>query len=130
MAYIEVGKKEGATLHYGGKRIGTTGFFVEPTIFTGVDSSMSIAKEEIFGPVLVISTFQNDDDIVRMANDSDYGLAASVFSTNIKRALTVAHQFQAGTVGINLASVVHNQVPFGGVKQSGMGRELGEEALS
>lgn len=130
LGYIEAGKKSGATLLCGGNRIEREGFFIEPTLFTDVDHSMSIVCEEIFGPCGVIQKFEDDDEVVRLANDSEYGLAAAVFSTNIKRALKVAHKFQAGTVTVNMANMLHFQSAFGGFKASGMGRELGEEALS
>lgn len=130
MGYIEEGKNAGATVLTGGTRLPLPGYFLAPTIFTDVDPSMTIAREEIFGPVAVLIKFSTDADGVRLANDSAYGLAAGVFSLNIKRALSVAHRVRAGTVGVNMIGMSHWQAPFGGFKQSGMGRELGEEALS
>jgi len=129
MGYIEHGKKEGATLHLGGQRHGTEGYFIQPTIFTDVTADMKICREEIFGPVGVIKTFKDEDDIVHQANDTFYGLAAAIFSSNISRALKTAHELKAGTVWVNCVNQLHASVPFGGFKQSGFGRELGEYAL-
>ncbi|KAG8811116.1 hypothetical protein FRC17_002623 [Serendipita sp. 399] len=119
MGYIEAGKKEGATVHVGGDRHGDEGYYVQPTVFTDATPDMKIVKEEIFGPVVVISKFEDEEDIIHQANNSMYGLAAAVFSKDITRALTVANRLQAGTVWL----------PFGGYKASGFGRELGEYAL-
>lgn len=127
--YIEEGKKEGATLHLGGERKGSSGYFIQPTVFTDCKPSMKIVREEIFGPVAVMIKFDDEEEVIRMANDTIYGLGAGVFSLNIKRALSVAHRIQAGTVGVNMVNMTHWQAPFGGFKQSGMGRELGEESL-
>ncbi|CCM02708.1 uncharacterized protein FIBRA_04814 [Fibroporia radiculosa] len=130
MGYIKSGKEEGATLHIGGERIGTEGYFIQPTIFTDVKPHMRIVKEEIFGPVGVLIKFTDDDDLIHQANDTVYGLAAAVFSTNINRALQTAHKLKAGTVWVNSTNNLHPAVPFGGYKQSGIGRELGEYALA
>ncbi|EMD41319.1 hypothetical protein CERSUDRAFT_120461 [Gelatoporia subvermispora B] len=129
MDYIESGKQEGATLHLGGHRVGTEGYFITPTIFTDVHPEMRIVREEIFGPVGVILKFKDDDDIIRQANDSVYGLAAGVFTSNVKRAIKTAHALHAGTVWVNCSNTTYANVPFGGYKQSGIGRELGEYAL-
>jgi len=129
MNHIDVGKEEGATLHLGGERHGTDGFFIKPTVFTDVEPHMRIAKEEIFGPVVVIAKFKNDEDLIKIANDSFYGLAAAVFSQNISRAIGLANNLRAGTVWINTYNIINSNVPFGGYKQSGIGRELGEYAL-
>lgn len=130
MAHIESGKQEGATVHTGGERHGEKGFFIQPTIFTDVKPDMKIVREEIFGPVGVVIKFKDEDDVVRQANDTVYGLAACVFSQNISRALNTAHRLQAGTVWVNCANQLYANIPFGGYKQSGIGRELGEIALS
>ncbi|KAB5593555.1 Aldehyde dehydrogenase [Ceratobasidium theobromae] len=130
MGYIETGKSQGATCALGGKRHGNEGFFIEPTVFTDVKHDMKIAQEEIFGPVVAVVKFTDEADIVRQANDSVYGLAAAVFSRDISRALSVAHKLHAGTVWVNCYNKLNNQMPFGGFKQSGIGRELGEYALS
>ncbi|TCD60300.1 aldehyde dehydrogenase (NAD(P)(+)) ald5 [Steccherinum ochraceum] len=129
MGYISSGKEQGATVHYGGKREGTEGYFIQPTIFTNTKPDMKIVQEEIFGPVGVVIKFKDDADVIRQANNSEYGLAAAVFSKNIDRALQVSHKLKAGTAWVNCVNQVHFQVPFGGYKQSGIGRELGEYAL-
>jgi len=129
MNYIDLGKKEGATCYLGGERHGAEGFFIQPTIFTDVTSEMTIMKEEIFGPVIVVSKFRDDEELVKLANDTLYGLAAGIFSQNISRAIGLASKIRAGTVWINMYNVLHPNVPFGGYKQSGFGRELGEYAL-
>ncbi|KAJ3017778.1 aldehyde dehydrogenase (NAD(P)(+)) ald5 [Thoreauomyces humboldtii] len=130
MEHIRVGKEEGATVLEGGERHGKDGYFIQPTIFTDVTPDMRIVKEEIFGPVVVVSRFKDDKDIVAMANDSMYGLAAAVFSRDVSRALTTAHALKAGTVWVNCYNQLNSQMPFGGYKQSGIGRELGEYALA
>lgn len=130
MSYIESGKQQGATLHLGGNRHGTEGYFIEPTIFTDIKPEMKIVQEEIFGPVGVVAKFEKEDDIIAMANDTVYGLAAAVFSRDITRAIESAHRIKAGTVWVNCTNLLNNQIPFGGFKQSGIGRELGEYALS
>ncbi|KAI0668746.1 aldehyde dehydrogenase [Trametes maxima] len=129
MSYIKDGKEAGATVHYGGERVGSEGYFMQPTIFTDVKPDMRIVQEEIFGPVCVVAKFKDDDDIVKLANDSVYGLAASVYSQNVTRALSTAHKIRAGTVWVNVANALYPNVPFGGFKQSGIGRELGKYAL-
>nr|AKS10559.1 aryl-aldehyde dehydrogenase [Trametes cinnabarina] len=130
LSYIKSGKEEGATIVTGGEPLGQEGYYIQPTIFTDVKPSMKIVREEIFGPVCVVIKFKDDDDIVAMANDTIYGLAASVFSQNVTRALSTAHKIRAGTVWVNTANMLYPQVPFGGYKQSGIGRELGEYALA
>jgi aldehyde dehydrogenase (NAD+) len=130
MAYIDSGKADGATTHIGGNRVGNEGYFIAPTIFTDTRPDMKIVKEEIFGPVGVVIKFKDEEDVVRQANDTTYGLAASVFSQDITKALETGHKLKAGTVWINCANQLHVQVPFGGYKQSGIGRELGQYALA
>jgi len=130
MGYIESGKQQGATLHLGGNRHGTEGYFIEPTIFTDIKPDMKIVKEEIFGPVGVVAKFDTEDDIIAMANDTVYGLAAAIFTLNVNQAIETAHKIKAGTVWVNCTNILNNQIPFGGFKQSGIGRELGEYALS
>jgi aldehyde dehydrogenase (NAD+) len=128
LAYIEKGKQEGARLVTGGgvpKHL-PRGYFVEPTVFADVDPGASIAQEEIFGPVLCVIPFDDDDDAVRIANDSIYGLSGSVTSASEERALAVARRIRTGTIGINGAQWFHADTPFGGYKQSGLGRENGE----
>ncbi|KAG9083707.1 aldehyde dehydrogenase (NAD(P)(+)) ald5 [Ceratobasidium sp. UAMH 11750] len=130
MGYIESGKAQGAKVAIGGERHGSEGYFIQPTVFTDVKPEMKIIQEEIFGPVVAIAKFEDDADIIRQANDTVYGLAAAVFSRDVSRALGVAHKLHAGTVWVNCYNKLNNQMPFGGFKQSGIGRELGEYALS
>jgi acyl-CoA reductase-like NAD-dependent aldehyde dehydrogenase len=131
--YVDTGTHEGATLVAGGHRydIGTgKGFFFEPTVFADVTPTMTIAREEIFGPVLAVIEFADVDDAVAKANDCDYGLAAGIWTRDIKKAHRVARHLQAGTVWINTYNVYDTAAPFGGYKQSGFGREMGMHALS
>ena len=131
--YIELGLKEGATLALGGGvppgPAFERGFWLEPTIFTDVTSEMRIAQEEIFGPVLCVLRYEDEDEALAIANDTIYGLAAAVWSTDKERALRVAERIRAGTVWINDAHMVNCALPFGGYKQSGVGRELGPHAI-
>jgi acyl-CoA reductase-like NAD-dependent aldehyde dehydrogenase len=132
LSYIEVGKKEGARLIAGGNRVsvdGGKGFFLEPTIFGEVKNDMKIAQEEIFGPVLATLMFDDIDEVVRLANQNPYGLAAAVWTRDVKKAHTVSRQLRAGTVWINTYGLMDASLPFGGYKSSGFGRELGENAL-
>ncbi|TML57130.1 MAG: aldehyde dehydrogenase [Actinobacteria bacterium] len=127
MGYIESGKEQGARLVTGGDRPAgdlAAGNFVNPTLFADVDNQMKIAREEIFGPVLSAIPFTDEDEAIRIANDSPYGLGAGVFTTDIKRAFRVSKALRAGTVGVNDYSIMPN-TPFGGYKQSGLGREGG-----
>ncbi len=129
MSYIESGKNEGFTIALGGgvpqPSELSKGYFVEPTVFVEVDNSSKISQEEIFGPVLVISKFFGDEEAVARANDVSYGLAAGVWSTNVERAKKIADRLQAGTVWINEWHLLNERAPFGGYKQSGIGREFG-----
>jgi acyl-CoA reductase-like NAD-dependent aldehyde dehydrogenase len=132
LRYIEVAKQEGATLVAGGARadIGTgKGFFLQPTVFAGVTPEMTIAREEIFGPVLAAIEFADVDEAIARANDSSYGLAAAVWTKDIKKAHYVARKLQAGTVWVNTYNVYDTAAPFGGYKQSGFGREMSVHAL-
>ena len=129
MNYIKSGKQQGATVHLGGERHGTEGYWIQPTIFTDTRPDMRIVQEEIFGPVCVIIKFDDEEDVLRQANDTLYGLAAAVFTKDITRGIQFAHKLHAGTAWINCANAAHPNVPFGGYKQSGIGRELGEYAL-
>jgi len=130
MNYIKSGKEEGAKALIGGERHGDEGFFIQPTIFVDTKPESRIVKEEIFGPVVVVIKFKDEEDLLKQANDTVYGLAAAVFSRDISRAINVAHKLQAGTVWVNCYNQLHSNVPFGGYKQSGIGRELGEYALN
>jgi acyl-CoA reductase-like NAD-dependent aldehyde dehydrogenase len=132
LGYIETGKSEGAQLVAGGKRatVGNgNGFFVEPTIFGGVKNDMTIAREEIFGPVLATLTFDDVDQVAELANQNPYGLAAAIWTKDIKRAHALSRRLKAGTVWINTYGLMDAALPFGGFKQSGFGRELGAQAL-
>ncbi|KAG1472186.1 hypothetical protein G6F56_001694 [Rhizopus delemar] len=129
LGYIETGKKEGATCYLGGNRWGDEGYFIEPTVFTDVNEDMTIVKEEIFGPVVTVSKFDSVDDVVHMALDTEYGLAAAVFTQNTARAVDVSNRLQAGTVWVNCYNELDYNTPFGGFRQSGIGRENGEYAL-
>jgi aldehyde dehydrogenase (NAD+) len=129
MGYIEAGKSEGATLACGGERVGDRGYFVQPTVFSGVQDEMTIAREEIFGPVMSVIPFKDVDEVIKRANRTPYGLAAGVWTRDIKKALAVANGVRAGTVWVNCYHVLDTRAPFGGFKQSGIGRELGEYGL-
>jgi len=129
LGYIDSGKQEGAKLVTGGERCGERGYFIKPTIFDAVDSKMKIAREEIFGPVVSAITFDNVDDMVRQSNLSIYGLAAAVWTRDIKKAHRLARDLKAGTIWINTYNTFDAASPFGGFKQSGFGRELGIHAL-
>jgi acyl-CoA reductase-like NAD-dependent aldehyde dehydrogenase len=131
MGYIEKGLAEGATLACGGGRPAglEKGFFVEPTIFVDLDNNATIAREEIFGPVLAVMKYKTLDDAIRMANDSIYGLGGAVFSRDIPKAIGIAKRIRTGTVWINDYHLINGLAPFGGYKQSGVGRELGPHSL-
>ena len=131
MGYIELGQKEGARLLAGG-HVRTDkggGFFVEPTCFVDVTNDMRIAREEIFGPVLVVIPYENDEDAIRIANDSEYGLCGVVISADKERAMRVARRIRAGSVSINGGMCIAPDLPFGGYKSSGIGREWGLEGI-
>jgi aldehyde dehydrogenase (NAD+) len=127
--YIEAGQKEGATLATGGGRVGDKGFFIEPTVFTNVKDEMAIAREEIFGPVLSVLKFSDMDELIHRANATNFGLAAAVWTRDVARAHETAKRLRAGTVWVNCYDVFDPAAPFGGFKQSGFGRELGEKGL-
>lgn len=129
MGYIKSGKDEGATIHVGGERHGDQGYFIQPTIFTECKPTMKIVQEEIFGPVAAVIKFTTEKEVIEQANDTLYGLACSVYTRDIDRAIRVAHSIEAGTAWVNCANSTELNIPFGGFKQSGIGRELGEYAL-
>ena len=129
MGYVESGRNERATLACGGNRIGNRGYFIQPTVFADVQDDMQIAREEIFGPVMSIISFKSLDEVISRANRTKYGLAAAVWTRDIKKALAVANGVRAGTVWVNCYNVMDTRAPFGGFKQSGIGRELGEYGL-
>jgi betaine-aldehyde dehydrogenase len=134
LSYIEIGSQEGATLHYGGGQPKLQGMedghWIEPTIFTDVTDTMRIAREEIFGPVMSILTFDDEDEVIVRANDTEFGLSAGVFSGDVGRAHRVINQIKAGTCWINTYNNCPAEVPFGGFKQSGVGRENALAALT
>jgi aldehyde dehydrogenase (NAD+) len=129
--YVEVGKSEGAECVLGGDRPAglDKGYFLNPTIFSRVSNDMRIAQEEIFGPVVSVIPYKDENEAVRIANDSMYGLGGAVWSQNEDRALSVARQIETGTVWINDYHLINVRFPFGGYKQSGIGRELGPWGL-
>ncbi|KAH8805097.1 aldehyde dehydrogenase [Xylogone sp. PMI_703] len=129
MGLIEQGKTAGAELLTGGSRYGDAGYYVEPTIFVNPPSDNPVYREEIFGPVLSIKTFKTDEEALALANDTTYGLSSSIFTANITRALRLSAKLQAGMVTINSAPSTTVNTPFGGVKQSGLGRESGKHGL-
>jgi acyl-CoA reductase-like NAD-dependent aldehyde dehydrogenase len=133
LSYIDLGKSEGAKVVAGGRRDQSEGnlqgLFVLPTIFTDVKNSSRLAQEEVFGPVASIIRFSGEDEAIRLANDVDFGLAAGVWTSNVQRGCRMTKRLRAGTVWINAYRLLHYSVPFGGVKQSGLGRELGPDAL-
>ncbi|GAB7358453.1 hypothetical protein MBLNU230_g2517t1 [Neophaeotheca triangularis] len=134
LSYIETGKSEGATLALGGHAdkdvAGGKGFFISPTVFTDVTPEMRIFREEVFGPFAVVSTFKTEEEALERANDTMYGLGSAVFTQDIVKAHRVARKIEAGMVWINSSQDSHWSIPFGGVKQSGIGRELGEAGLA
>jgi aldehyde dehydrogenase (NAD+) len=129
LGYIEKGKNEGAKLLTGGKRHGSKGYFVEPTVFADVEDNMTIAKEEIFGPVMSILKFKTVDEVIQRANSSAYGLGAGLITKSVDNALKISNGLRAGTVYVNCYDVFDAAAPFGGFKDSGLGRELGEAGL-
>lgn len=129
LKYVEYGKEDGASCVSGGKQFGDQGYFVEPTLFTGVTDDMRIARDEIFGPVLSVLKFDDVDEIARRANDTNFGLAAAVWTRDIGKAHRFADKVRAGTIWINCYDNFDTAAPFGGFKQSGLGREKGEAGL-
>ncbi|KAF9639197.1 hypothetical protein BFW01_g10094 [Lasiodiplodia theobromae] len=135
LKYVELGKSEGATLVAGGEPLREKatadgkGFFVAPTIFTDVTEQMAIYQEEVFGPFVVIGKFKTEEEALRLANNTTYGLGAAVFTKDLERATRVAREIESGTVWVNSSNDCDYRIPFGGVKQSGAGRELGEAGL-
>jgi aldehyde dehydrogenase (NAD(P)+) len=135
LSYIEAAKQDGATVVTGGSAHSPAseknkkGYFVEPTVFTGTSDSLAIVQEEVFGPVVAILPFSNEEEAIKRANDTTYGLGAAVFTRDLERAHRVAAEIEAGMVWVNSSQDCDPRVPFGGVKQSGIGRELGEAGL-
>ena len=130
LSYIDIGKNEGADCLSGGGRHGDEGYYIEPTLFGNVTDEMKIAREEIFGPVLCAMKFNDIDEVVHRANDTNFGLAAAVWTKDLAKAHTMAAKVRAGTVWVNCYDVFDAAAPFGGFKQSGLGRELGEAGLA
>ncbi|CAG8466219.1 15176_t:CDS:2 [Dentiscutata heterogama] len=129
MKYIECGKKEGATLVTGGERHGDQGYFIKPTIFTDVNEKMTIMQEEIFGPVVAISKFSTVEEVIEKAHLTKFGLAAAIFTNDLTKAIKLSNELRAGTVWVNCYNLVNSRLPFGGYKESGMGRDLSKYAL-
>lgn len=127
--YLNTGIEEGAEIASGGKRVGDEGFFLEPTIINRTDNSMRVVREEIFGPVLVTQSFKDEEEAIALANDSDYGLAGAIWTQDISRAHKMAKRLRAGIIGVNTAMGADWDVPLGGYKQSGVGRENGKDGL-
>jgi aldehyde dehydrogenase (NAD+) len=129
LSYIDEGTRSGARLVTGGQRARPKGYFVQPTVFDGVRSEMRIAREEIFGPVVATMTFRDLDEAIKIGNDTTYGLAAAVWTRDLKKAHRAVRALRAGTVWVNTYNAFDAAVPFGGYKESGIGRELGRHAL-
>ncbi|XP_075459108.1 aldehyde dehydrogenase X, mitochondrial [Ascaphus truei] len=129
LGYIKCSKTEGAKLMCGGERFGDKGFFIKPTVFADVQDNMKIAKEEVFGPVQPVFKFRNIKEVIERANNTRYGLAAGIFTKDLDKAMYFTQALQAGTVWVNTYNIVGCQTPFGGYKESGNGRELGEDGL-
>jgi len=126
---LAAAKSEGAQIIYGGSRHGSEGYYFQPTVLTNVKPTDQIAREEVFGPVVIVTPFDDEDSAVSMANDTVYGLAAGLWTLDVRRAHRVAERLEAGTIWVNCYRVASPAVPFGGTKQSGVGRENGSEAL-
>jgi aldehyde dehydrogenase (NAD+) len=129
LSYVDIGRQEGAKLVEGGEKRSGDGYYIKPVVFTDVSSKMRIYREEVFGPFVVIATFESEDEAIEMANDTIYGLGAAVFTKDLERAHRVASEIDSGMVWVNSSQDCDYRIPFGGVKQSGIGRELGEAGL-
>lgn len=129
LGYIESGKEEGATVSAGGVKCSDKGYFLRPTVFSNVTDDMKIAREEIFGPVVCVFKWKTVDEVIKRANDTSYGLGSGIYSRDMNTIMKISSELQAGSVWVNSYEVVTNQAPFGGFKQSGFGRELGEYGL-
>ena len=129
LEYIALGKAEGAQVYYGGAPVEGAGFFVQPTIFANCNNDMRIVREEIFGPVLVTMPFDAEEQALALANDSQYGLAAAIYSNDLGKVHGLIPRLRAGTVYVNAHSTLDPSMPFGGYKQSGYGKDMGAEQL-
>lgn len=127
--YVDIGREDGATVNLGGERFTGTGYYVKPTIFSDVHNQMRIAREEIFGPVVAVIPFVKEEDVLRQGNDTEFGLASGIWTRDIGRAHRVARALKAGNVWINTYFMIDPIAPFGGYKQSGIGRELGRQSI-
>lgn len=126
---IKSGKQDGAKLVHGGERIGDTGYFIQPTVFIDVQDHMRFAREEIFGPVQQLFRFKDMNELIKRANDTNYGLAAAVFSRDLDKVNYLVQGIKAGTVWVNCFNAFSPQTPFGGFKDSGLGREMSQYGL-
>ena len=130
LSYFEVGRSERLKLLTGGKRMDRPGFFVEPTIYGEVENTCRLAREEVFGPVVALIRFDGEEQALAIANDTPYGLAAGVWTEDLRRAQKMISRLRAGTVWVNNYRTLGHGMPFGGFKQSGLGREMGADALN
>ena len=125
-SYFDIARKNGATIAAGGTRVGDQGYFLRPTLFTDAKNDMTIAQEEIFGPVLTAIRFSTEEEALQIANDVPYGLTGYVWTNDLSRAMRFTHQLEAGMIWVNSENVRHLPTPFGGVKASGIGRDGGD----
>ena len=128
--YIDIGKKEGAKLMCGGKRMDRKGYFVQSTVFADVTDDMRIAREEIFGPVMSILKFKDIDEVIQRANNTKYGLVSGIMTSSLDSAMKISNKLQTGQVFVNCYAATSASTPFGGFKESGINRELGEQSLN
>lgn len=128
--FLKSGQNEGAKALSGGGRAGESGYFIEPTVLVDTNPNMRVVREEIFGPVVVASPFDDIEDLVAQANNSNYGLASGIWTSDLSKAHRIAHRLKAGTVWVNCYNVFDAALPFGGYKESGWGREMGAEVLN
>ena len=129
MYYLDLGVKEGAKVVTGGKRVGDVGYFIAPTVFVEVQDKMKFAQEEIFGPVMSILRWKDEDEVIERANSLPYGLGAGLVTNDVNKMLRMSERLQAGTIYVNCYDYQEGSTPFGGVKDSGIGKDLGDEGL-